>query len=49
MIDETIIINKLEQLKKSSKKVMGCRLYMKQEHLEYLLNKFIEFINEHKE
>lgn len=49
MIDETIIINKLEQLKRSSKKVMGNHLYMKQKQFEYLLNKLIEFINEHKE
>lgn len=49
MIDETIIINKLEQLKQNSKMVMGHHLYMKQEHVEYLLNKLIEFINEHKE
>lgn len=49
MIDEAIIINKIEQLKRNSKEVMGEHLYMKQEHVEYLLDKLIEFINKHKE
>lgn len=49
MIDETVIVNKIEQLKRSSKEVMGRHKYMKQEQFEYILNKLIEFINEHKE
>lgn len=49
MIDEAIIINKLEQLKRNSKRIMGSHMSIKQKQFEYLLNLLIEFINENKE
>lgn len=45
MIDENLIIEKLESLKVSSKKTMGNNLYMKHEHLVYFLDLLIEYIN----
>jgi hypothetical protein len=45
MVDEKLIIKKLELLKASSKEVMGNHLYMKQKHLEYFLDLLIKYIN----
>ena len=44
MIDEAIIIDKLEDIKNESKRVMKNK-YMKQKHLEYLLDKLREMIS----
>lgn len=49
MIDEAIIIDKLELIKKNSKIVMGNHIVLKQEHFEKILNLLIDYINEHKE
>lgn len=49
MIDEAIVINKLEQLKRNSKIIMGNHIVLKQRHFEKILNLLIEFVNEHKE
>ena len=46
MIDEKLIINKIEQIKQNSKDIMSDRLYIKQSQFEYFLNKLIDFINE---
>lgn len=45
MIDEAIIIDKLENIKNESKRVIKNK-YLKQKHLEYLLDKLIKFIEE---
>lgn len=49
MIDEAIIIDKLELIKKNSKIVMGNHVVLKQKHFEKILNLLIDYINEHKE
>ena len=49
MIDEKIIIDKIEQIKQNSKDIMSDRLYIKQSQFEYFLNKLIDFINESTE
>lgn len=49
MIDEKLIIDKIEQIKQNSKSVMSNRLCMKQPQFEYFLNKLIEFIKENTE
>lgn len=46
MIDEKLIIDKIEQIKQNSKNIMSDRLYMKYPQFEYFLNKLIKFINE---
>ena len=48
MIDEKIIIEKIELLKEASKEVMGHHKYMSQSHLEYFLDLLIEYINKMK-
>ena len=49
MVDEKLIIDKIGLLKKNSKIVLGNHKYIKQEHFEYILDKLIDYINEHKE
>ena len=49
MIDEVIIINKLEQIKINSEKVMGKNKYITQEKLCCLLDKLIDYIREQTE
>lgn len=49
MIDENVIIDKLELLKRNSKIVLGKHKYIDQISFEYLLNMLIDYINEHKE
>ena len=45
MIDETIIIDKLEDIKNKSKRVLKNKC-IEQKNLEYLLDKLIKFIEE---
>lgn len=49
MIDETIVIDKIELLKRNSKEIMGKRYYLRQDQFEYILNKLIDYINKNKE
>ena len=49
MINEAIIIDKLERLKVNSRAMMGKRFYLTQDQFEYILNKLIDYINENKE
>lgn len=45
MIDEKLLIKKLELLKETSKEIMGDHLYMKHGHLAYFLDLLIKYIN----
>ena len=48
MVDEKLIIKKIELLKETSKEVMGDHYYMKHKHLVYFLDLLIKYINSMK-
>lgn len=48
MINEVIILNKLENIKNNSKKILQNK-YMDQNCFEYFLNELIKFIKENVE
>ena len=49
MIDEQIIINKIEQIKNNSKSILNKNKCIKQEQFEYFLDILIKFIVENIE